>query len=273
MTTEPYFWTDSHCHPHFPQLGDNIADVLKEMKDNNVHRALTVATTGKEWARVKQLARDYPGVFYAACGVHPLSSEDEQDDEKTLTEICATEEVLAIGETGLDFFRGKESEAMQRQRFAAHIAVARKLRKPLIIHARDSLTEILDMLRAENARDVGGVLHCFTGGQAEAKAGLDINFIISFSGIVTFKKTDDLRALAAATPADGYMVETDAPYLAPTPHRGKINTPGWTRHVGEMVAVARSQDPAKTAAETEANFNRLFAPPKHITDKNTAIVV
>ena len=261
MTTAEYSLTDSHCHPHFPPLGEDIAAVCHDMRNNNVGRALAVATRGAEWMKVKALAQEHKGIFFAACGVHPLSPEDEVDDENALTTVCDAEEVLAVGETGLDFFRGKDTETMQRQRFAAHIAVARKLKKPLIIHTRDSLSETLDMLRAENARDAGGVLHCFTGTLDDVSAALDINFVVSFSGIVTFKRSEDMRAIAAAVPSDSYMVETDAPYLAPTPHRGKTNTPGYVHHVAEVVAAARSQTLAQTAAETNAVFDRLFSPP------------
>ncbi len=261
MTTAEYSLTDSHCHPHFPPLGEDIAAVCDDMRKNNVGRALAVATCGAEWTTVQNLAREHKDMFFAACGVHPLSSEDETDDESALINACDLEEVLAVGETGLDFFRGKDTETMQRQRFAAHIAVARRLKKPLIIHTRDSLKEVMDMLRAENARDAGGVLHCFTGESKDVSAALDINFVVSFSGIVTFKKSEDMRAIAAKVPSDGYMIETDAPYLAPTPYRGKTNTPGYVRHVAEVVSAARRQTPAQTAAETNAVFDRLFSPP------------
>ncbi|MGI9298285.1 MAG: TatD family hydrolase [Gammaproteobacteria bacterium] len=262
MTTAAYSWIDSHCHPHFPQLGGDFAAVLSRMRENGVSAALAVATGGGEWARVRRMARENPGVIYAACGVHPLSGADEADDESSLIRVCEDAAVLAAGETGLDFFRGKDSEIRQRRRFAAHIAAARRLKKPLIIHARDSTAEILDMLRAENARDAGGVMHCFTGGKAEMRAALDLNFVVSFSGILTFKKSDALRAVAAAAPADGYMVETDAPYLSPAPHRGKTNTPGYARFVGEAVAAARGISAARAAAESTATFIRLFKPPE-----------
>ena len=260
MIEETWSLIDSHCHPHFLPLGDNIAAVRDDMAKNQVGKALAVATNGGEWTTVRQLARDNPGVFYAACGVHPLSDDAEHDDEQTLYNACAAPEVLAVGETGLDFFRGKESASAQRRRFAAHIAAARRLHKPLIIHTRDSQAAVLDMLRAEHAKDVGGVLHCFTGSPKDAKAALDINFVVSFSGIITFKKSDDLRAIAAAMPPDGYMIETDAPYLAPVPHRGKTNTPGYVRYVAESIAAARRQSLAQTATDTAATFKRLFLP-------------
>ncbi|MGI9306566.1 MAG: TatD family hydrolase [Gammaproteobacteria bacterium] len=259
MTTETYSLVDSHCHPHFSPLGEDLGAVRAAMAENGVCAALAVATGSGEWARVKSLAEEYPGVFHAACGVHPLSAANEPDDEKILTETCGGG-VLAVGETGLDFFRGRDSETMQRRRFAAHIAAARRLQKPLIIHMRDSQTETLDMLRAENARDAGGVLHCFTGGLETARAALEINFMVSFSGIITFKKSEELRAVAAALPADSYLVETDSPYLAPVPYRGKTCTPGYVRYTAETISAARGQSLQKTAEETSANFARLFAP-------------
>ena len=266
MTTETYSLIDSHCHPHFPPLGENIAAVRAEMAKNQVAAALVVATCGSEWARIKLLAEEHPGVFYAALGVHPLSGEEgEKADEQILAKACGSPEVLAVGETGLDFFRGRESETAQRRRFAAHIAAACRLQKPLIIHSRDSLPSVLDMLRAENARDTGGVLHCFTGELADAHAARDINFIVSFSGVITFKKSAALRETAAALPSGGYLVETDSPYLSPEPHRGKTNTPGNVRYVAEAVAAARGQSVAETAAETSAAFARLFSPPANIT--------
>lgn len=262
MTSAAYSWIDSHCHPHFPPLGENPEATRAAMRENGVSSALAVATGGAEWEKVKTLARENPGVWHAACGVHPLAEADEADDERVLIRACEDAAVLAVGETGLDFFRGKDSEKAQRRRFAAHIAAARRLRKPLIIHTRDSLDETLDMLRAENARDAGGVLHCFTGGEKELKAALDLNFVASFSGILTFKKSDAMRATAAAAPADGYMAETDAPYLSPVPHRGKTNTPGYVRFVGEALAAARGISAAQAAAETSATFMRVFNPPQ-----------
>ena len=144
------------------------------------------------------------------------------------------------------------------RRFAAHIAAARRLQKPLIIHTRDSMAATLDMLKAENAKEVGGVLHCYTGDTDGVRAALDINFIVSFTGIISFKKSDNMREVAKLVPADGYMVETDAPYLAPVPQRGKTNTPAYVRHVAEALAVARKTSLEQIAHETTQTFNRLF---------------
>ena len=261
MTIAECSWIDSHCHPHFPPHGDDVAATVATMREHNVYSALAVATCRAEWKKVLHLARDNAGVFYAALGIHPLAEDDEPISESELIHACEDSSVLAIGETGLDFFRGKESEKIQRERFAAHIAAAKQLRKPLIIHTRDSIAETLNMLRAENARDAGGVMHCFTGDAQEMKRAADLNFVVSFSGIITFKKSDAMRAVAKAAPADGYMAETDAPYLSPVPHRGKPNTPGYVCHVGECIAAARGISAMQAAAETSATFRRLFHPP------------
>ncbi len=249
---------DSHCHPHFPPLGEDPAAVVADMSAMGVQAALAVATSAKEAPAILALTEKYPNRFFAACGIHPLSDDDKNDDEETIMRLCAAQKVLAVGETGLDFFRGGGNETAQRRRFAAHIAAARRLQKPLIIHTRDSMAATLDMLKAENAKEVGGVLHCYTGDTDGVRAALDINFIVSFTGIISFKKSDNMREVAKLVPADGYMVETDAPYLAPVPQRGKTNTPAYVRHVAEALAVARKTSLEQIAHETTQTFNRLF---------------
>lgn len=251
---------DSHCHPHFPQLAGREESMLAEMAQNGVTGALAVATNLSEAAKVKAMAKANPQTIYAACGVHPLGEECEQDDEDAVIKCCTDDCVVAVGETGLDFFRGKDSEKMQRARFAAQISAARKLNKPLIIHTRDSLPETLDMLKAENARDAGGVLHCYTGDNDGIRKANDINFIVSFTGIVSFRNAGTMRDSARFVSADGYMVETDAPYLAPTPHRGKVCTPAMVKHVAEAVAQARNQTYQEVATQTTKTFTRLFLP-------------
>ncbi len=252
---------DSHCHPHFPQLQGRAELLIAEMETNAVAAALAVATTAAEATTVTALAAAHPGKFYAACGVHPLSAESEEDGEDAIAKNCANKNVIAVGETGLDFFRGRETETMQRNRFAAHIAAARKLQKPLIIHTRESLPQTMDMLAAENARDVGGVLHCYTGDAKQMREAQKINFIVSFTGILTFKNSAAMQETLRAAPPDGYMVETDAPYLAPVPHRGKICTPAMVRNVAEAAAQIRNEPLKKIAANTTKTFHRLFHPP------------
>ena len=259
MNTNSCALIDSHCHPHFPPLGDDIAAVLEDMRTHHVAAALAVATCADEVATVKSLAANHPGVFYAACGVHPTTDEDA--DAKTLAQWCDDDIVLAVGETGLDFFRREVDEERQRRRFSAHIEAARRIGKPLIIHTRDSIDATLEMLEQENAADIGGVLHCFTGDARQMRRALAINFYVSFSGIVSFKNAGDLRDVLKQTPPQYYLVETDSPYLAPTPHRGKTNTPGFVRHVAAAAAQARNCSEEQVAAETTGNFNRLFRPP------------
>lgn len=251
---------DSHCHPHFPPLGADPAAVVAEMDAQQVAAALAVATTQQEWTTVCQLAAHYPARFFAALGIHPTT--DEPLDEDALHTAAQNPAVLAIGETGLDFYRNTVDEAQQRRQFAAHIRVARAVKKPLIIHTRDSLDAVLDVLQKENAQDIGGVLHCWTGDAQGVAAAVAINFCVSFTGIVSFKNAEVLRAVVRTTPADAYMVETDAPYLAPVPQRGKTNTPGYVRYVAQAVAAARNTTTAQVAAETTATFHRLFTPPQ-----------
>ena len=258
MLTDACALIDSHCHPHFPPLGEDIAGVVAAMREHGVVHALAVATCLAEVNTVKRLVTKYGDFFSTACGVHPTTDKNERVSVDDLVRLCVDESVLAIGETGLDFFRDEVPEAVQRERFAVHIAAARELHKPLIIHTRDSLDSVLDMLRAEKADEVGGVLHCYTGDVDGARRGLDVNFMVSFSGIASFKKAEQLREVARYIPASRYLIETDAPYLAPTPYRGKTNTPGYVRFVAAAVAAARGYSEAQVAAETTANFRQLF---------------
>ena len=257
MEVDPPLLIDSHCHPHFPQLGDADA-IAAEMRAGGISSALAVATSRAEVPTVLGLARDYPGVFHAALGLHPLGADSAGADE--IADWCGRAEVLAVGETGLDFFRGRETEAFQRELFSAHIAAARRVGKPLVIHTRDSADAALAVLKAEGADSVGGVLHCFTGDIRQARLGLEINFMVSFSGVLTFKNAENVRAAARWAPSDGYLVETDAPYLAPVPYRGKVNRPAYVRETARALALARGCDEETTARETTENFNRLFRP-------------
>ena len=248
---------DSHCHPHFPQLGA-ADEVAAEMRAGGISAALAVATSRAELSTVLGLARGHGGLFHAALGLHPLGGDSAAADE--IAEWCGAAEVLAVGETGLDFFRGRETEAFQRELFSAHIAAARRVGKPLVIHTRDSADAALEVLKAEGADSVGGVLHCFTGDIRQARLGLEINFIVSFAGVLTFKNADNIRDVARWAPSDGYMVETDAPYLAPVPHRGKVNRPAYVRETALALARIRGRDEEVVARETTENFNRLFRP-------------
>lgn len=250
---------DSHAHPHFPPLASE--EVVRGMDEHGVALALAVATCADEVPRVMNLIDRYRGRFLAAVGVHPCT--DESITMNQLKAWCDVPGVVAVGETGLDYFHDKVAVATQKERFATHIEVARALAKPLVIHMRDSFTDVIAQLHGSGGAGEGqGVMHCFTGDCEQAKMALDLGFYISFSGIVSFKKSSLLREVAAYVPADRYLVETDSPYLAPVPHRGKVNEPGFVRYVAEAVAVARGVPFAQVVSETTNNFNRLFCPIK-----------
>ena len=248
---------DSHCHPHFPPLADCLGDVLADMHRYNVGAALAVATTTQDVAAIRQLCSDYPETFFAAYGIHPIT--DEEVDTETLMQWG--KEALAIGETGLDYAHHTIDEKTQIERFIRHIDAAKSIRKPLIIHTRNSMAATLAILERENAALVGGVLHCYTGSVAQMEKALALNFYLSFPGIITFKNAQSMRDVAALVPANRYMVETDAPYLAPTPHRGKTNTPGFVHYVAHTIARLRGCDIEQVIQETSDNFVRLFMPP------------
>jgi TatD DNase family protein len=219
---------------------------------------LCVCVELESFAEVRQTAVDFPNVF-ASLGVHP--NTDESAREPTLAELLtlgADRDVVAIGETGLDYFRSEGSLDWQRERFRCHIRAARELNKPLIIHTRDAAADVIGILRDEHARDVGGVMHCFVDDWETASAAMDLGFFISISGIVTFKSAVDLRHVAARVPLERLLVETDSPWLAPVPRRGKQNEPAYVRHTAEFLAELREIPFATLAAATSANFFELF---------------
>jgi len=249
---------DSHCHLDFPELHADLAGVLSRMSDNGVGHALTISTTLETFPAVREVAHAHPNVWCSA-GVHP----DEQRDgrEASLEELLAMgsdARVVAIGETGLDYYRLEGDLEWQRERFRTHIRAARKLRKPLVIHTRSSAEDTLRVMREEGAEEVGGVMHCFTGTMEVAEAAMAMGFHISFSGIVTFKNAKDLKEVAKRLPVERMLVETDSPYLAPVPHRGKSNQPAFVKHVAEEVAALRGVAFDDVARATTENFFRLF---------------
>ena len=249
---------DSHCHLDFPELRADLAGVLSRMSDNGVSHALTISTTLETFPAVREVAHAHPNVWCSA-GVHP----DEQRDgrEASLEELLAMgsdARVVAIGETGLDYYRLEGDLEWQRERFRTHIRAARKLRKPLVIHTRSSAEDTLRVMREEGAEEVGGVMHCFTETMEVAEAAMAMGFHISFSGIVTFKNAKDLKEVAKRVPVERMLVETDSPYLAPVPHRGKSNQPAFVKHVAEEVAALRGIAFDEVARATTENFFRLF---------------
>jgi len=249
---------DSHCHLDFPQLQADLDGVLARMRDHGVHHALTISTTLGTFPAVLAVAKGHPNVWCSA-GVHP----DERADGREVTfdelvRMAQDERVVAIGETGLDYFRVEGDTEWQRERFRVHIRAARELEKPLVIHTREAAADTLRLLEEEGAREVGGVMHCFTETWEVAEAAMALGFHISFSGIVTFKNAKDLKEVAKRVPLERMLVETDSPYLAPVPHRGESNQPAYVRHVAEEIARLREIPLEEVAAATTANFFRLF---------------
>src|SRR4051812_40850258 len=220
---------DSHCHLDFPELGGDLAGVLSRMGDNGVTHALTISTTLATFPAVRRTAGAAPNLWCSA-GVHP--DERGDDREATVEDLVAMADdpkVVAIGETGLDYYRVEGDTDWQRQRFRNHIRAARQAGKPLIVHTREAAADTLLIMREEQAHEAGGVMHCFTETLEVAQQALDMNFLISFSGIVTFKNATALKAVARAVPLESMLIETDSPYLAPVPFRGKINQPAYVR--------------------------------------------
>lgn len=252
---------DSHCHLDRLDLtpfGGNLAGVLEAAASAGVTRLLSVAVDLESWPTLVRMTEPYPRVALSV-GVHPSENNGQTPTVPKLIALSrAVPRVVALGETGLDYFYGRDDIARQQEKFRIHIAAARELGKPLIVHTRDAREDTLRILREEGAAEVGGVLHCFTEDWATAEQALALNFYISFSGIVTFKNAKPIQDAARRVPADRLLVETDSPYLAPTPHRGKPNHPAWVRHVAEFVARLRGESLEQIAEITTANYCRLF---------------
>jgi TatD DNase family protein len=248
---------DSHCHINFPQLSDDLDGVLARMHGEGVTTALCVSVTLESFPQVLRIAQTNPGV-YASVGVHPDETAGQEPGADQLIELADQPLVVAIGETGLDYYRLEGDLEWQRQRFRTHIHAAKQTGKPLIIHTREAGADTIRIMREEGAEAVGGVMHCFTETWEVAKAALDLGFMISFSGILTFKSAASLREVARNVPLESILVETDSPYLAPVPHRGKTNEPAYVRFVAEELSRVKDL-PLETVAEaTSANFRRLF---------------
>ncbi|MFH1872353.1 MAG: TatD family hydrolase [Pseudomonadota bacterium] len=248
---------DSHCHLDFPEFQGREDELVAAMQANRVGWALVAGVTLERFPGVLALAQRFPRL-YAAVGVHPDTQDGQEADEETLLRLADHPKVVAIGETGLDYYRLEGDLEWQRERFRTHIRAARKCHKPLIIHTREAATDTLRILEEEGAGEVGGVFHCFTEDPAVAEAALTLGFHISFSGIVTFKNALQIKDVATLVPLDRLLVETDAPYLAPVPYRGKLNHPALVRHVAEEVAKLRGIGVEELADATTGNFFRLF---------------
>ncbi len=249
-------FVDSHCHINFPGLAENISDVLAQMRHNDVAAALCVSVNLADFPQVLALAERYPNI-YASVGVHPDYEGVEEPDAARLAELAQHPRVIAIGETGLDYFRLKGDLEWQRTRFRNHIRAARECGKPLIIHTREAAEDTLRIMAEENAAEAGGVMHCFTETWEVAEAALAMGFYISFSGIVTFRNAKQIKEVAQRMPMERMLIETDAPYLAPAPHRGKLNQPAYVKHIAEEIAALRGISIDEAGQRTTENFMRL----------------
>lgn len=248
---------DSHCHLNFPELASNMDAVRAAMLENQVGHALLISVTLEKFPEVLALAEQYPN-FFATVGVHPDYEDEPPFDEQTLLSLANHPKVIGIGETGLDYFRLTGDLEWQRDRFRTHIRAAIQSNLPLIIHTRSAAEDTLRIMREENAQAVGGVMHCFTESYNVAMQAIEMGFYISFSGIVTFKNATALKEVAQQVPLDKILVETDSPYLAPIPFRGKVNQPAYVKHVAEEVARLRNASLDEVMAVSTNNFFSLF---------------
>ncbi|HLR12316.1 MAG TPA: TatD family hydrolase [Burkholderiaceae bacterium] len=251
-------FVDSHCHLDFPALQGDVDDILQKMAANQVEHALVVSVNLPDWPELLQLVEAHDNLS-ASVGVHPGYPDTPEPDVAELVRLSGTSErVVAIGETGLDYFRQSEPLDWQRERFRVHIRASRETGLPLIIHTRAASEDTLQIMRDEGAHEAGGVMHCFTESWEVAQAALDMGFYISFSGIVTFRNATELQEVAQKVPLDRLLIETDSPYLAPVPYRGKRNDPSLVPHVAEKIAELRGESIKTIAQTTTDNFYQLF---------------
>lgn len=261
-------FVDSHCHVNFPDLAAQMPDILERMKSNDVGRALCVSVNLPDWPGLIALVEQHEAL-YASVGVHPDYEDTIEPSVEDLIERSHHPKVIAIGETGLDYFRLTGDLTWQRERFRRHIRAARETKLPLIIHTRASSQDTLDIMKEEGAQEARGVMHCFTESWEVAQASMELGFYISFSGIVTFKKATELQEVARRMPLDRILIETDSPYLAPVPHRGKLNDPSKVIHVAEMIANLRGVTVKEIEEASTKNFFKLFNKLDH---KNQMII-
>ncbi|ALQ51983.1 TatD family hydrolase [Nitrosomonas ureae] len=253
---------DSHCHLDFPDLAKDLDQLLINMQENQVTHALCVSVNLPDFPRVRALAEAHHNLF-ASVGVHPDYEDEIEPHANELAKLAHHPKVIAIGETGLDYFRLQGDMEWQRERFRQHIRAALEVNKPLIIHTRSAATDTLRIMREEGASQVGGVMHCFTESREVAEQAIAMNFYISFSGIVTFKNAVALKEVAKSIQLDRMLIETDSPYLAPVPFRGKQNQPAFVRHVAEEIARLRAAELNDIAIATTNNFFNLFKIPRN----------
>lgn len=254
-------FVDSHCHLSFPELAARVADIRRDMVKAQVERALCICTTLEEFAQVHGLALAHDNLW-CTVGVHPDTEGLLEPSLDDLLQRASLPRVVGIGETGLDYYRlnGRSVADMewQRERFRVHIRAAQHTGLPLVVHTRSASDDTLAVLQQEGQGRVGGVFHCFTETREVARAALDLGFMISFSGILTFRNAEELREVARMVPIDRCLIETDSPYLAPAPHRGKTNSPAWVPHVAAKLAELKGLTIEAVAEHTTMNFDRLF---------------
>ena len=253
------FLTDSHCHLNLLDLAPDQGDlnkVIERAQNSGVHYFLNVCVSMADFPALLKTTEAYPFVG-ASVGLHP-NVQDESVEMDTLCTLAAHPKVVAIGETGLDYFRSTGDVEWQRDRFRTHIRAAKQVKKPIIVHTRDAKDDTLRIMREEGVESVGGVMHCFTEDWAVAEQAIAMNFYISFSGIVTFKSAQVMHAVAKQVPLDRILIETDSPYLAPNPHRGKANEPAYVRYTAEFIAALRGLSLDEFAEQTTRNFFTLF---------------
>lgn len=257
------YLVDSHCHLSSLSLegkaGDKIEQIIARANHVGVTHFLNVSCTTKEFAKNCEIAKNYDNI-YLALGIHPLNLEDDPDwkDDELIKNLESSPRVIAVGETGLDYHYAPETREIQILSFARQINIAHTVHKPLVFHAREAKKDTLDIMKAENARDVGGVIHCFTDTIEMARACLDMGFYISFTGISTFKGSDNVRDVIKYVPVDRMMVETDCPYLAPIPVRGVENEPAFVRYTLKFIADFKGISEDNFASITSANFENLY---------------
>lgn len=250
-------YVDSHCHVDFPTLAEQLPDILARMQANQVTQALCVSVNMPDWPRLIKLVEQH-SALWASVGVHPDYEDTVEPTVEDLVALSKHRKVIAIGETGLDYFRLQGDLSWQRERFRCHIRAARECGLPLIIHTRASPEDTLRIMQEEAASEVGGVMHCFTESWEVAQAAMDMNFYISFSGIVTFKSASSLQDIARRIDLNRILIETDSPYLAPVPHRGKLNDPSKVIHIAEKIAELRGVTSKEIASASTNNFFNLF---------------
>lgn len=250
-------FVDSHCHLDFPELATQYPDIRQRMLQNQVKLALCVSVNLPDWPGLMQLVEAHDELW-ASVGVHPDYEDTVEPTVLDLVSRSQRDKVVAIGETGLDYYRLQGDLEWQRERFRTHIRASKQTGLPLIIHTRSASDDTIAIMREEGADVAGGVMHCFTESWEVARAALDLNFYISFSGIVTFKSASDLQEVAKKVPMDRLLIETDSPYLAPVPYRGKRNDPSYVVHVAEKIADLRGMTLSSIEEQTTSNFFNIF---------------